>query len=236
MQSRTATNIIEDIEKLNIDDVFKDRLNEYINERDNIKQRKQTLNASINDYNNKLNDYSKLDKRSKAARELKQSLPIQYQSINNESQSINDDIELLRANLELLHDEIINFNDNKHENETFEEQLKSIEKESKKPLKHHVKPIKPTNIKETLQKKKQRIQKKIKKYIKKVHDLIPKQPEEHEEPQGNISDIQTFNPDENTLNIYFKRGSKKLFKDVKNIIIDQINKFKGVKAVFMQMF
>ena len=42
--------------------------------------------------------------------------------------------------------------------------------------------------------------------------------------------------DENTLNIYFKRGSKKLFKDVKNIIIDQIDKFKGVKAVFMQMF
>ena len=27
-----------------------------------------------------------------------------------------------------------------------------------------------------------------------------------------------------------------MFKDVKNIIIDQINKFKGVKAVFMQMF
>ena len=27
-----------------------------------------------------------------------------------------------------------------------------------------------------------------------------------------------------------------LFKDVKNIIIEQINKFKGVKAVFMQMY
>ena len=105
----------------------------------------------------------------------------------------------------------------------------------KKPLKQHYKPIKINNIKETLQKKKQRIQKKIKKYIKKAHDLIPKQSEEHEEHEATISEIQTFNPDENTLNIYFKRGSKKLFKDVKNIIIEQIDKFKGVKAVFMQM-
>ena len=122
---RTASQIIKDIQKLNVDDVFKARLNEYINERDNIKQRKQALNALINDYNNKLEQYNKIDKRSKAARELKQSLPIQYQSINNERQSIDDDTELLRANLELLHDEIINFNDNKHENEAFEEQLKS---------------------------------------------------------------------------------------------------------------
>ena len=101
---RTATQIIEDIQKLNVDDIFKARLNEYINEHDNIKQRKQTLNASINDYNNKLNDYTKLDKRTKAARELKESLPIQFQSLNDEKQSIDDDTELLRANLELLHD------------------------------------------------------------------------------------------------------------------------------------
>ena len=102
MQSRTATNIIEDIEKLNIDDVFKDRLNEYINERDNIIQRKQTLNASIINYNNQLEQYNKIDKRTKAARELKESLPIQFQSITDESQSIKDATELLRVNLELL--------------------------------------------------------------------------------------------------------------------------------------
>ena len=51
-------------------------LNEYIKERDNIRQRKQILNASINDYNKQLNDYEKLDKRTKAARQLKQSLTI----------------------------------------------------------------------------------------------------------------------------------------------------------------
>ena len=92
---RTATQIIEDIQKLNVDDVFKARLNEYINERDNIKQRKQTLNASIINYNNQLEQYNKIDKRTKAARELKESLPIQYQLNNDELQSINDDTELL---------------------------------------------------------------------------------------------------------------------------------------------
>ena len=113
---RTASQIIEDIQKLVIDDAFKVRLNKYINERDNIRQRKQILNASINDYNNQLEYYIKLDKRIKAARQLKQTLPIQLQSINDEIQSIKDETELLRVNLELLHDEIINFNANKHEN------------------------------------------------------------------------------------------------------------------------
>ena len=60
VNSRTATQIIEDIQKFNVDDVFKARLNEYINERDNIKQRRIALNTSINDYNNQLEQYTKL--------------------------------------------------------------------------------------------------------------------------------------------------------------------------------
>ena len=44
-ENRTASQIIEDIQKLNVDDTFKDKLNEYINERDSLRQRKQTLNS-----------------------------------------------------------------------------------------------------------------------------------------------------------------------------------------------
>ena len=60
MQSRTATNIIQDIQKLNVDDVFTPQLNEYINERDNLRQRKANLNTLRNDYNNNLNQYNNL--------------------------------------------------------------------------------------------------------------------------------------------------------------------------------
>ena len=105
---------------------------------------------------------------------------------------------------------------------------------SKKPLKPHFKPIKPINLKESLQKKKQRIQKKIKKYIKKAHEIVqPHHDEPKEEPQGIIEE---FNPDENTLNLYFKRGNKTLFKDIKNRITNKINEFHGVKGVYLQMF
>ena len=48
--------------------------------------------------------------------------------------------------------------------------------------------------------------------------------------------IKTFQPNENTLEIYFKRGSKTLFKDIKQIISDKVNEFKGVKGVYLQMF
>ena len=37
---RSASQIIEDIQKLNVDDVFKAKLNEYINERDSLRQRR----------------------------------------------------------------------------------------------------------------------------------------------------------------------------------------------------
>ena len=48
--------------------------------------------------------------------------------------------------------------------------------------------------------------------------------------------IKTFNPDKNTLQINFKHGSKTLFKDVKKIISDKVNEFQGVKQVYLQMF
>ena len=48
--------------------------------------------------------------------------------------------------------------------------------------------------------------------------------------------IKTFNPDKNTLQINFKHGSKTLFKDIKQIISDKVNEFQGVKQVYLQMF
>ena len=38
------------------------------------------------------------------------------------------------------------------------------------------------------------------------------------------------------MEIIFKRCSKTLFKDIKEIINDRINEFKGVKGVYLQMF
>ena len=96
----------------------------------------------------------------------------------------------------------------------------------------HFKPIIPTINKETLQKKRQRIQRKIKKYINKFRH-INEEDDIEEEPQGTIEE---FNPDENTLNLYFKRDNKTLFKDIKNRITNKINEFHGVKGVYLQMF
>ena len=63
--NRTATQIIEDIQKLNVDDVFKAKLNEYFNEHDNIKQRKNDLNKSINCENVQMNIHHNVATRHK---------------------------------------------------------------------------------------------------------------------------------------------------------------------------
>ena len=73
-QSTTSTKLIKKIQKLNIDDVFIFQLNEYINERDNLRQRVKNNNILINDYNNQSNNYKNLDKRTKQAKQLKQQL------------------------------------------------------------------------------------------------------------------------------------------------------------------
>ena len=55
-----------------------------------------------------------------------------------------------------------------------------------------------------------------------------------------INDIETqikiFNPDKNTLQINFVHGSKTLFKKIKQIIVDKVNDFHGVKQVYFQLF
>ncbi len=86
------------------------KLNDYIATRDNLIQRRNNLNTLSNDYKNKLNQYSSMDKRTKQAKEFKQEITQIPLTINNETQLILNDRETLKNNLLLLIDEINEYN------------------------------------------------------------------------------------------------------------------------------
>ena len=66
--------------------------------------------------------------------------------------------------------------------------------------------------------------------------LEPTNKELKEDTLTNIKLIENENIQEKTIEIWFKRGSKTLFKDIKPTIINKINEIKTIEGVFFQVF
>ena len=71
-----------------------------------------------------------------------------------------------------------------------------------------------------------------------VIDEIPEPTKEdkNDNLESNIKLIENENIEEKTIEIWFKRGSKTLFKDIKPIIIKKIDQIKTIEGVFFQVF
>ena len=79
--------------------------------------------------------------------------------------------------------------------------------------------------------------------IDKIYDQIitdnipePIKNELNENSTSNIKLIERTDINEKTIEIWFKRGSKTLFKDIKQTIINKINELKTLEAVYFQVF
>ena len=140
--NKTPTQWIEAIQQ-NIDDAdpkFKEILNQYIIERDNLNQR-------ANKFKNDQVQYRSMDKRTKAAKDLKQQLQQDYINIQKDKQK-------LINKLVKLNDDIISDNTYKE----IDELEQNMKKERINKFKS-VKPIKPKVTKEQLKHKRQLITK-----------------------------------------------------------------------------
>ena len=71
-----------------------------------------------------------------------------------------------------------------------------------------------------------------------IIDKIPKPTieEQYRKTERNIALIENKNINEKTIEIWFKRGSKTLFKNLKQTIIDKINEIKTIEGVYFQVF
>ena len=75
-------------------------------------------------------------------------------------------------------------------------------------------------------------------YDKLIVEELPEPTKEEikETKKSNVEIIENENVEEKSINIWFKRGSKSLFKDLKQTIIKKLNDIKTIEGVFFQVF